>query len=525
MKKRFLIPVIMIFLLTVFMIYKVYFMERNYNVIIFTLDTTRADYIDTGQGAKAKTPVLKNIAKNSIVCKNAYTVIPITMPSHTSIFTGRLPYETGVFNNGENYEKQLPTLAEIFKKKGYETGAVISLGVLLKEHKLNKGFDYYSDDFSSAFPSYFLNAETITKRGLSLLKKFKTKKFFLWLHYSDPHEPYAPPYLKRMIHIWLNQKLIAIFNLYNVTPMTVKLDLNKGKNTIFLTRLKYLRGFLAYPLKIKDLKILAKEDTIKLNFYNTKIYNDKKLLLLNNKSYIEIFSPKKQTVTISFNMGPNLIESFKTKLYRKEVEYMDYKIGEIIGFLKKNKLYKKTVLIFVGDHGEGLGEYRGNFGHIHFLRPQYIKVPLFLKLPSKKSMIVNNLVSTIDIAPTLLKYMRFKTKHLNFSGINIFKINSKRTIFSYTYRPESFFNGVSIIHNNFQFIKYKGAKSFEEFLDLNKSKGYVLSDNIINNVRYLNIIKKMKKTAILKLRKSKRRSQTGNFSEETKKILKSLGYL
>jgi membrane-anchored protein YejM (alkaline phosphatase superfamily) len=347
----------------------------------------------------------------------------------------------------------------------------------------------------------------------------------LWLHYSDPHEPYAPPKYRRAVFIRLNNKIIKTFNLYDVTPITMNFTLKKGKNIITFTNLRYLKLFYSYPLRIENLKITKKKYDIKIKFRKSIYFIRRNLILLKDYSFFEITSPKKQDITLSFYVKPNLSIESKRILYKKEVEYMDKEIGKIITYLKKNGLYKKTVLIFVGDHGEGLGEYHGNFGHIHFLRPQYTKVPLIIKLPSKKRKIINNLISTIDITPTLLKYMRFNNKNFKFSGQNILKVKKNRTIFSYTYRPESFFNGVSIIHNNLQFIKYKGTKSFEEFMDLNKSNGYVLSDNIINNLKYLNIIKKMKRLSIIKLKTNRRKSKRSNFSEETKKILKSLGYL
>ncbi len=508
---------------TGYFVYKAFFARRDYNVIIFTLDTTRADYIDTGDGAKAKTPVLKEISQTSLVCKNAYTTIPITMPSHTSIFTGIFPYEAGVFNNGESYEGKYPTLAEVFKKRGYITGAVISLGVLLKEHKLNKGFDYYIDDFSKAFPSYFLPGNVVTERGLKLLKGVKGKRFFLWLHYSDPHEPYAPPELKKIVKIKLNKKTVKKINLYDKSTLSIKILLKKGVNTISFSNIKRPEFFYDYPLIIRNIKI---NKGIKIEKVNTRDYPERKITLIKDNSIIKIFSLKDTKATISFSFEPNISDTGKIELYKKEVEYMDRQIGRIIDYLKINKLYKKTVLIFVGDHGEGLGEFKEHFGHIHFLRPQYTRVPLIIKFPnSSKKTIIKNPVSTIDIVPTLLKYMRFKEKNLKTSGMPILKSKSNRIIFSYTYRPESYFNGISILYKDHMFLKYTGVKNFEEFLDLTKNDGYILSDNLIKDPGYLNEIKKMRKLAEMELKEARRKKSRGVFSEETKKILKSLGYL
>ena len=525
--KKFFLPLFLIILILIstYIIYNNFIKEREYNVIIFTLDTTRADYVDTGNGAKAKTPNLKSIALHSTVCENAYTTIPITMPAHTSIFTGKYPYEAGVFNNGENYEKNFPTLAEIFKKRGYTTGAVISLGVLLKEHKLNKGFDYYIDDFSKAFPSYFLRAETVTRRGLKLLKKFKGKKFFLWLHYSDPHEPYGPPQYKKIVSIKLNGEVIKSFNLFDTTPMELNIPLKKGENLLTFTNLKTSNFFMAYPLRIKNLETKAEKNKVKIKFKNIKVYRNRKLLVLNNISFIKIYSKTTQNIILTFNVKPNILAKTKKFLYKKEVEYMDKEIGKVLNYLKERKLLKDSILIFVGDHGEGLGEYQENFGHIHFLRPQYIRVPLFFKFPKGDRRIITTPISIIDIAPTLLKYLGFKENKIRYSGMSVFKSKRDRTILSYTYRPESYLNGVSIIHNKFQFIRYRGLKNFEEFIDLSTSSGFYDKDNKINDTKYLNMIKRLEKTSDTLMKVSQRKSKRGKLDEKTKKILKSLGYL
>jgi len=525
MKKKIILSAIIILLiLSVVFVYKIFFGEREYNVLFLTLDTTRADHIDTGNGALAQTPIIKKIAANSTVCKNAYTVIPITMPSHTTIFTGKYPHETGVYNNGENYTEEFPTLAEIFKQKGYKTGAIVSLGVLMKEHKLNKGFDYYSDDFSSAVPNYFLTGNHITERGIAYLDKVKDKKFFLWLHYSDPHEPYGPPRFNRKVSVKFNDEIIKKFNIYDTMRINLDLELKEGKNIIAFKYRKYIRFFYNYSLIIKNLKV-SNEKKLKVSFIDMYSNEKRHIHKLKNSSYIEIESPDCRKVSMEFTVKPNLREKAKMVLYRKEVEYMDSQIGRVIEYLKLNNIYKNTIIVLVGDHGEGLGEYHRNFGHIHFLRPQYIRVPLIIKFPTKSRNVFNNPISTVDIAPTLINYMRFKEKNLNYSGIDIIKKHKKKSVFAFTYKPESFYNGVTILNNDNQYIKYEGKESFEEFIDLKKTKGYIVKDNIINNKMYFKIIKKMRKFISLKFNKLSRKTKKSAMSEKTKNVLKSLGYL
>ncbi len=523
---RKILPSLFILILLLITILCFFPKKQNYNIIFFTLDTTRADYIDTGRGAKAQTPNIKDVAKDSIVCERAYSVIPITMPSHTSIFTGKYPYELKVFNNGERYTGVYKTLAEILKSRGYTTGAVISLGVLKKEFGLNKGFDYYLDDFSKFLPHYFIEAKTITERGLYLLNKFKNKKFFLWLHYSDPHEPYAPPIFFKKGSILLNNTEILSFNMFDTLEIKLKVKIKKGKNSLIFNLQKTKDFFYLYPITVSRFIAKNKERSIKTELGKNIIKRqDINGFLIKKGSEIIIRSSRSQEIELSFTLKPNIPNNKRVYLYKKEVEYMDKEIGKIIDFLKKHRLYRKTVIVFVGDHGEGLGEYRMHFGHIHFLRPQYIGVPLILKLPKKKHRRILYPVSTVDIVPTLLNFLNIKYKKDNFSGKDIFMTTVKRKILSFTYRPESYLNGITIINNNYQFIHYTGVKRYDEFLNLNKNKGYKDEDNLINIPFYINIIKKMRKTAILEFGLSSRKRKKDKLSEKTKKILKSLGYL
>ncbi len=512
----------------IILLYNNFLTKKDYNVLFFTLDTTRADYIDTGEGALAETPNIKEIAKESIVCKNAYTTIPITMPAHSSIFTGKYPFILNVFNNGEKYTSKYKTLAEIFKLHGYSTGAVISLGVLHRDFGLSRGFDFYFDDFTAYHPSYYLPANIVTERGLKLLEKLKNKKFFIWLHYSDPHEPYAPPSFRRTVKIFLNKKWVHHYNAYDVMKVSFYADLKKGKNILQFKNIRYLKFFLPYPLIIKNFEIKSGNSIIKeINFENIKTTKRKKsLIFLSRRSNIIIHSNKNQKVKITFKTRPNLSPKTKRFLYKKEVEYMDKEIGKIIKFLKENNLYKKTVIVFVGDHGEGLGEYHLNFGHIYYLRPQYTKVPLIMKFPGKKHRIIEKNVSVIDIYRTLLDYFSFKEGKENRLSKNILKnYKGKRKLFMYTYKPESIHDGVSVLEENFQFIMYRGKKSFSEFIDLSKTNGYTLKDNFINAPEYFKIIKRMKKTALKEFKIAKRKKKQKRFSDKTKEILESLGYL
>jgi arylsulfatase A-like enzyme/Tfp pilus assembly protein PilF len=170
------------------------------NVIIFTIDTLRADHLECYGYQGVKTPNINRLAKEGILFKNVICQVPLTLPSHSSIFTGTYPLYHGVRDNGSFYlEDDQITLAEVLKNKGYLTSAFIGAFVLDSRWGLNQGFDYYYDNFDlTKYKTISLDA--VQRKGDEVLAEFYrwlnknlNKKFFAWIHLYDPHTPYSPP--------------------------------------------------------------------------------------------------------------------------------------------------------------------------------------------------------------------------------------------------------------------------------------------------------------------------------------------
>ncbi|MCH7873488.1 MAG: sulfatase, partial [Planctomycetes bacterium] len=177
----------------------------GYNVLLVTLDTTRADRLGCYGYDAAGTPTLDALAKQGIRFDDAVTVAPVTLPSHASILTGLAPHHHGVRNNGGfHLEPTHVTLAEVLSDRGYQTAAFIAAFVLDARYGLDQGFDVYNDDVAldssntiEAFarPIYERSATRVTSDAVSWLgARDRTRPFFCWVHYFDPHKPYhAPP--------------------------------------------------------------------------------------------------------------------------------------------------------------------------------------------------------------------------------------------------------------------------------------------------------------------------------------------
>lgn len=169
------------------------------NILLITIDTIRPDYLSCYGGSNS-TPNIDQIAKNGILFENAFTSIPLTFPSHTTILSGLFPTNHGIHNNGlEILSKHEILISSELKKQGYRTGAVVASFVLDRKFGLQKSFDVY-DDKMERKPGISSNFEVerpgneVTDSGIKILEGFAANDhWFLWLHYYDPHTPHKPP--------------------------------------------------------------------------------------------------------------------------------------------------------------------------------------------------------------------------------------------------------------------------------------------------------------------------------------------
>ncbi|MCI0445943.1 sulfatase-like hydrolase/transferase [bacterium] len=168
------------------------------NILLITIDTIRPDYVSC-YGGSNNTPHIDSIAKSGILFENTFSEVPLTFPSHTSILSGLSPAHHGVHNNGmEVLSKNEFLISHELKNHGYKTGAVVSSFVLDRKFGLQKDFDVY-DDHMERSPGLTSNFEVerpgneVTENAKKILTNFRSSPWFLWLHYYDPHTPYAPP--------------------------------------------------------------------------------------------------------------------------------------------------------------------------------------------------------------------------------------------------------------------------------------------------------------------------------------------
>ena len=274
------------------------------NVVLITLDTTRADHIACYGYADVKTPHLDSLAYRGVLFEQAATTSPLTLPAHCSILTGMYPTYHGVRINGNTaLNEEQTTVAEVLAARGYHCGAFIGAFVLDGRWGLKQGFQEYDDQFDlKKYKHLDLGAvqrpgNEVMDAALDWLEEKKDSPFFAWIHLYDPHTPYEPP-----------------------------------------------------------------------------------------EPYLSEYGPR------------GLVG-----LYDGEIAFMDQQIGRCLRWLERSGLDKSTVLVIVGDHGEGLGSH-GEGTHGYYVYDYAIHVPLIIATPfeSLQGVRVPSQTRVVDVFPTLL---------------------------------------------------------------------------------------------------------------------------
>lgn len=173
---------------------------RPRHLLFVTIDTLRADRLGCYGSTEVATPHLDRLSREGAMAPDATVQVPLTRPSHVSIFTGLYPAEHGIRDNvSPSLEGGIPTLAEVLKRAGFETAGFVSSIVVSAQSGLSRGFDTYSDRFEvGGDDARFLN--TLQKRGdgvvseaVSWMERRRGRRWFEWVHLYDPHDPYEPP--------------------------------------------------------------------------------------------------------------------------------------------------------------------------------------------------------------------------------------------------------------------------------------------------------------------------------------------
>lgn len=322
--------------------------KEHPNLLLIVLDTVRAQSLSPYGYNRITTPLIDDfVRRNAIIYRQARATSSWTLPSHASIFTGRLPIEhnaihprSGIntstildfWHPAQRLGTELPTLAELLAQRGYQTAAVVgNFAYLSHKFGIDRGFEHYDDRPPASIPECtslaqimnfsleagllgYRDAETITETSIAWLKNKKPDEpFFLFINYLDAHWPYIPP-----------------------------------------------------------------------------------------KAFRSAFQKKQPRNPL------NPFKGIMNLQYDRSLSYLDQQVGRLLNWIEEQRLLDKTVIIITSDHGEAFEEH-GFGGHGKTLYDEEIKVPLYVSHVNKKQKgIIDTPVTGTDVFFLALQELGFE---------------------------------------------------------------------------------------------------------------------
>jgi len=359
------------------------------NVVLIVVDTLRASAIGS---ESASTPHIDALAADGVLFERAFSHAPMTLPAHTSLFSSRLPMESGVVNNGQQVPGDLPLLADWIRAAGYDTRAVISLGTLWNCN-LERGFEDFDEDVL-----FQADAEDIARRvHATLAERDPDKPLFLFAHFSDPHGPYndhgGSP---ETATVTLDGEPLTEASISLLDVRDIGVSLHPGENVFVLESTQ----------RFTPMEFLVERggEPVPLTWEVGALHGARRHF----RVVAEVPTETALEARLKFLLTDGVPSAGSADRYALEVEYVDRYVGEVLDDLKRDGLYDDALIVFTSDHGESLGEH-DYYGHVRYLTDEEIHVPLIVKPPADRGRARKRLASRrgeivrhIDVVPTLL---------------------------------------------------------------------------------------------------------------------------
>lgn len=445
------------------------------NVVLIVVDTLRADHVGAYGGAVA-TPSMDRLAAQGVLFERTWSHIPITGPSHSSLFSGRLPFEHGVHNNSQILPDSAFTLAESMAASGRVTGAVVSLGTLKSAFGLGQGFEYYGDRFVR---DWMKDAAEVNREAFNWLETVGDAPYFLFVHYSDPHEPYTPPtrtYPKILVRS--RGKVVGELRA-DGRGWRLPLMLEPGATVIRfeLDGEPPEFGFRFPSIQVNDPNIELE-----------RLWGWRKWGKGSGGRGLDSSLPatvrlvnrdaEPRSVELSLSCRERFRIATTRERYAEEVAYVDGRIGELLAELERRGDLERSLVVLTADHGEGLGDHK-HVGHISQLYDSLIRVPLVLSMPGRlpQGHRIANPAALVDVFPTIAELVGVDPP-TDPSGVSLVPVirgdAPARLIVAETYRPESPTDKRALVDGGSKYIRSAtDERSWEELYDLRSDPGEV----------------------------------------------------
>ena len=382
-------------------------------VILISIDTLRADHLSAYGYTRIHTPAIDSFA--GTLFQNALCQIPLTLPSHTSLFTSTYPFQNGVEENAVRVPDGLTTLASILHAHGYHTAAFIGSAMLGRQFHLDTGFDLYDSPFESAATDNPTSMHVrrdgalVLRSALQWLNSQQDAPVFAFIHLFDLHTPYP-----------------------------------------------------------------------------------------------------------SGRMEP------ESAAYDRQLLYIDHLTGLLRAALVRDGLWRRSIVVLLGDHGEGLGDH-GELSHGYFIYRSTVRVPLLIHwpegAPSRPARIAAP-AGLIDVAPTIFAALGLPSPK-TFQGHDVLSPKTATPVYAESVYARDQFHWAPLRSLEVANLRYIEAPK-PELYDLTRdpSETHNLAPNRHNDVDRLRaqltqLLSTVRRAAIL----------TPSAANGNRAILESLGYL
>jgi arylsulfatase A-like enzyme len=380
-------------------------------VVLVSIDTLHVQWTSAYNPDVGTTPFLARVASEGVRFERAYTEVPITLPSHASILTGVSPQTLGVFGNGDVVPESAVTLAEIFSEAGYRTAAFISLGVLQPAFRLDQGFQTFHDPFETDSSRWYRTADEVIGPVSEWIHSHRDDPFFLWVHLSDPHEPYLPVGAPPDTEIWLDEELLARVNLISMERHDLALRLPPGRHRLRFVSLRPPKDD-DRPETAIELQLLSQEAL--LPYASDELPTAIERLPLRPSYEIPLHNRKSEAVEVALSFSGMLERPAPSDVlenYKAEVAYVDEHLQKLDALLAELGPREDTLLVIVSDHGEGLFSH-DLLGHATFVFEDQLRVAWIMRgagLPEGR-VVTSQPALLIDVAPTVLELVGLKAR-------------------------------------------------------------------------------------------------------------------
>jgi len=183
----------------------IYRISNEYkNVILISIDTLRADHLGCYGYKRNTSPNIDKLAEEGVLFLNTFAPSPWTLPSHMSLMTSLNNYNHGVYYKNQKLKSSIKTIAQILRENKYFCSAFTGGGLVSGIYGFYRGFDSYREDVGAVF--HRDSAERVYKAVSNWLDSNKDKKFFLFIHTYQPHDPYFSPYPYNLAYLSKNAK-------------------------------------------------------------------------------------------------------------------------------------------------------------------------------------------------------------------------------------------------------------------------------------------------------------------------------